>query len=249
MSEYLKRKSLAAVRVVLAVWHVVMGAWEVWRDFGPLDPNQRMHRAHLWAQRFFKRLHLELQVEGLPHAAPTLWVANHISWLDIMVLLAAAPCRLVSKSDVKAWPVIGHLADSAGTLFIERRQRRDAMRVVHDMAAALTDGQVLAVFPEGTTSNGEALLPFHANLLQSAIHAQVPVQPVAITYWDLEHQKRSLAPAYVGSDTLVTSLWRCMQLPRLGVKVRFLPPETQQGRDRRVWSVDLHQRLAQALAD
>ena len=249
MSARLRLKCVALARVVLAAWHILMGGWEVWRHFGGLNSTQRLVRSQRWAQRFLARLEIELEIEGQPNEAQTLLVANHISWLDILVLMAASPCRLVSKSEVKAWPLIGHLAQAAGTLFIERSQRRDAMRVVHDMAAALREGQVLAIFPEGTTSNGQALLPFHANLLQAAISANVPIQPVAISYWDLPQRTRSLAPAYIGDDTLVTSLWRTLQAPRLGVKVSFLPPQTQQGRDRRAWAADLHRQLAQHLYD
>jgi 1-acyl-sn-glycerol-3-phosphate acyltransferase len=247
MSKRLLRKGRAVARVVLAAWHILSGVWEVWRDFGALNEAERLDRAHRWARRFFERLQIELEVEGLPNSSQTLWVANHISWLDILVLLAASPCRLVSKSDVRAWPLIGGLAHAAGTVFIERRQRRDAMRVVHDMAAALKAGQVLAVFPEGTTSNGLGLLPFHANLLQAAIAADVPVQAVAITYWDLDCNTRSQAPAYVDDATLLASVWRTVQQPRLGVKVAFLTPETSQGRERRAWSRDLHQRLENRL--
>ena len=247
MSGQLRLKCRAAVRILLAIGHILSGVWEVWRDFDSLNEAQRLERAHRWAQRFFERLQIQLSVEGVPNTSQTLWIANHISWMDILVLLAASPCRLVSKSDVRAWPLIGGMAHAAGTVFIERRQRRDAMRVVHDMAAALKAGQVLAVFPEGTTSSGQSLLPFHANLLQAAIAVDVPVQPVAITYWDRNNNTRSQAAAYIDDDTLLASLWRTVQQPGLGVKVAFLQAETAQGRDRRAWSNELRQRLETCL--
>ena len=90
---------------------------------------------------------------------------------------AARHCRFVSKSDVQGWPLIGTLATAAGTLYIERSSRRDALRMVRSMQEALERGEVLAVFPEGTTGDGREMLPFHANLLQAAVAAKAPVQP------------------------------------------------------------------------
>src|SRR5207342_3377123 len=105
------------------------------------------------------------EVRGnMPTRGPMMLVANHISWLDILVLHASRHCRFVSKSDVAHWPLIGRLATAAGTMYIERESRRDALRIVHHMTEALASGDILAVFPEGTTSDGVTLLPFHANL-------------------------------------------------------------------------------------
>ncbi len=149
-------------------------------------------------------------------------MANHISWLDITALHAARFCRFVSKADVKAWPLIGALASGVGTLFIQRESRRDAMRVVHHMADSLRAGDVLAVFPEGTTSDGVALLPFHANLLQAAIAARAPVQPVALQFVDT-HTRRSAVwrPAMSGDDTLLGSVWRTVRAPGITVRIVF----------------------------
>ncbi len=148
-----------------------------------------------WARRMLEVLGIALQVRGQPPLrGPMLLVANHISWLDILVLHAARHCRFVSKADVKRWPLIGALATGAGTLYIERESRRDAMRVVHHMAASLRSGDIVAVFPEGTTSDGMTLLPFHANLVQAAISAQAPVQPVALQFVEAAHRPHEPGP-------------------------------------------------------
>ena len=104
----------------------------------------------------WRLLGIRLELRGQPPAAgPVLLVANHISWLDILVMHAARHCRFVSKSDVRHWPLIGTLATGAGTLYIERESRRDAMRVVHHMADSLKRGRRRwRCFPEGTTSDG-----------------------------------------------------------------------------------------------
>jgi 1-acyl-sn-glycerol-3-phosphate acyltransferase len=179
-----------------------------------------------------------LQVHGRAHTGPVLLVANHISWLDIVVMLAAQYCRFVAKSELKAWPLVGPLATAAGTLYIERASSRDALRVVHHMAERLQAGDVLAVFPEGTTGDGVEVLPFHANLLQAAIAAQTPAQAVGLRFVDAWGQP-SFAPCYIGDDTFVGSVWRTLCARGLVVHVAFAAPDLPQGRKRRVWAVDL----------
>jgi 1-acyl-sn-glycerol-3-phosphate acyltransferase len=165
--------------------------------------------------------------------------ANHISWLDILVMHAACHCRFVAKSEIRSWPLVGVLTTGGGSLYIERGSRNDAMRVVHQMAQALQQGQVLAVFPEGRTGDGMTLLPFHANLLQAAISADVPIQPIALQFIDAQTQALSLAPCYRDDDTLISSLWRTLCAPPLLAQVRYGDKQTAQGRNRREWAQDL----------
>jgi 1-acyl-sn-glycerol-3-phosphate acyltransferase len=174
-----------------------------------------------------------------------LLVANHISWLDISALHAARYCRFVSKSDVKGWPMIGRLAAGVGTLFIERQSRRDTRRIVHNMAASLSAGDVLAVFPEGTTGDGVHLLPFHGNLLQAAITANASIQPVALTFVDELTGQHSQVPCYRDGEKLITSVWRTLGTPGIAVHVSFGAMQMAEGRDRRAWAADLHAAIAQ----
>ena len=113
------------------------------------------------------------------------------------------------------------------------------MRVVHQMAESLKRGEVVAVFPEGTTSDGTAMLPFHGNLIQAAISANAPVQPVALSFLDSKTRATSLAPCYVDEDTLVVSIWRTLSSQAITAVVGYGEPETAQGRDRRAWARDL----------
>ena len=182
-------------------------------------------------------LRIDLKVLGpVPGSGPLLLVSNHISWLDILVIHAARHCRFISKSDVKSWPLIGTLATAAGTLYIERSSRRDAMRMVHGMAAALQEGNLLAVFPEGTTGDGREVLPFHGNLLQAAIAVDAPVQPIALRFMDTRSSSVSVAPCYVGDESLVVSVWRTLCTSDLQAVVHFGPAQRANGRDRRAWA-------------
>jgi 1-acyl-sn-glycerol-3-phosphate acyltransferase len=175
-----------------------------------------------------------------------LLVANHISWVDILVMHAARHCRFVAKADVRRWPLIGQLATGGGTLYIERESRRDALRVVHRMADCLREGDILAVFPEGTTSDGSGILPFHANLLQAAISANAPAQPVGLTFVDTATRVPSAAPAYVGDDSLVGSVWRTVMAPPLTAIVSYGEPQLAGDRERRQWAAQLRAQVAAA---
>ena len=234
------RGLVVVYKLVRVLWHALAGYFTIVFVFPRLAPTAREARVQAWAQGLLRVLGLTLQVRGEPVAlGPALIVANHISWLDILALHAGRHCRFVAKSDVHHWPLIGRMATGAGTLYIERESRRDALRVVHHMADSLRAGQVLAVFPEGTTSDGVSLLPFHANLLQAAIAADAPVQPVALGYIDRATGQRSLAPLYIGDDTLVGSVWRTLISAPITVTLPYGVPQTCDGRDRRVWAVDL----------
>lgn len=223
-----------------ALWWAVWGVWVITRRFPKLNPEQRAAQVQLWSQRMLRAFGVRVQSQGPVWGGPVLRVANHLSWLDILVMNAVAPSRFVSKSEVRQWPLIGTLTVGAGTLLIEREKRRDAMRVVHHMAESLQAGDAVAVFPEGTTSNGEALLPFHANLLQAAVVTDAPVQPWALRYRHARTGQPHHAPLFVGDTTLAASLLSTLLASDLVAEVRLGEPQHCNGRDRRSWAEDLH---------
>lgn len=230
----------ASWRALRAIGHVLRGLWIIRSEFGRLTPPQTQLLVREWSRQMLTILGVELVVRGTPPAhGPFLMVANHISWLDILVMNAAHPSRFVSKSDVKSWPLLGSLITGAGTLYIERESRRDAMRVVHHMADRLRAGDILTVFPEGTTGDGRALLPFHANLFQAAITANAPVLPVALSFADSLRGGRHDAPVFVGDTTLVASIWTTLCADGVQAQVLYGEAQPPRGRDRRTWSQDL----------
>jgi 1-acyl-sn-glycerol-3-phosphate acyltransferase len=236
-------KSLLAIwKLLRGLCHVLLGMWWVHVHFPRLSPEQRDMRVQVWSLQFLALWGIHVKVLGQPVVAgPALIVANHISWLDISVMHAARHCRFVSKSDIRNWPLVGTLARGCKTLFIERASRKDALRMVKDMADAMKGGDVVAVFPEGTTSDGRDLLPFHANLIQSAILAEAPVQPMSLKFVDARTGETSFAPCYIGDDTLIGSIWRTLTAPPILAVVHFGEPQLAHGRDRRSWSNDLRQ--------
>ena len=228
-------------KLLRAMAHATGGWFTIRFSFPRMSPEERALAVQHWAGKMLQIFGITLVVQGTPPTrGPLLLIINHLSWLDILIVHAAKHVRFVGKSNIRQWPMIGSLSTGAGTLYIERERRRDAMRVVHHMAESLRAGDLIAVFPEGTTGDGHALLPFHANLLQAAISAGAPVQPAALRFADSERGETSFAPSYIGDDTLVDSVWRTLCAPPLTAFLRFGDPQDSRGRERRAWAMALH---------
>jgi 1-acyl-sn-glycerol-3-phosphate acyltransferase len=237
----------ASARLLRAVVHVLHGML-VMTQFSRLTLAQRHQRIQWWSAGLLRCMGIELQVSGTVRTGAALVVANHVSWLDIAAIHSAAPhARFVSKADVLAWPLLGWLIKNAGTLFIERERKRDALRVVHAVADVMKAGETVAVFPEGTTGPGPELLPFHANLLQAAVATEVPVQPVVLRFVD-RVAPFSSAVAFVGDTTLAQSLWSVACADGLKVQVHLLPAMATRHADRRALAEHLRQVMAEELA-
>ena len=237
----------ASLRLVRCVVHGLRGLAIVLLLFPRLGIEAR--RAHIrgWSAEMLRRIGVELRAEGRPLEAGGLLAINHVSWLDIMAVHAVVPqARFVSKADVKAWPLVSRLVDAAGTLYLERERKRDARRVVGAMGEALAQGDTVAIFPEGTTSTGHGLLPFHANLLQAAIAAGVPVQPVALRYADATHAV-SEAVEFVGATSMLQSLWRTAAGEGVVLRLVFLAPHGGAGAERRALADALRADIGTAL--
>ena len=238
----------AGVRIARCVVHGLHGLAIVLFVFPRLGVREKEARIRWWSTRMLGVIGIALQTEGRPCEGGCLLAVNHVSWLDIMAVHAVVPsARFVSKADVRAWPLVSRLVDAAGTLYLERERKRDALRVVHAMAESLRRGETVAIFPEGTTGTGHALLPFHANLLQAAVATGASVQPVALRYADASHAV-SEAVEFVGNTTMLQSLWRTAIGERVVVRLVFLPPRPAAGAERRELAQALRADIAEALA-
>lgn len=234
-------------RLTRATLHGLHGLAIVLLRFPTLAQAEREARIRWWSGRMFDKLGMRLHVHGSFRPGAKLVVANHVSWLDILAVHAACPeARFISKAEVRHWPLVSRLVDSARTLYLERERARDALRVVHQAADALKAGDTVAVFPEGTVNDGHALLPFHGNMLQAAIATQVPVQPVALSYRDEAGVSRAVL--FTGEITLKQSLWWIACSRGIDVRVQVLPAEGARHADRRALAEHLRQTIAAALA-
>jgi lyso-ornithine lipid O-acyltransferase len=152
--------------------------------------------------------------EGAMPLGPALFAANHVSYLDPIVVGSLVPCVPISKVDVSAWPVIGGFARDLGVLFVERGNGHSGMRVLRDAARALEGGVSVLNFPEGTTTTGDRVLRFREGLFAVARSAGVPVVPVAISYDPPDL-------AWVDAQTFVPHYLRLAGSPRARAQVRF----------------------------
>ncbi|MEV0777516.1 lysophospholipid acyltransferase family protein [Streptomyces sp. NPDC050428] len=189
-----------------------------------------------WTRTVIRIFGLRIQVEGAPLAAPftvpldapltaspdapgsgVLVVANHISWLDIPLIATLFPGRVLAKSDIRRWPVLGLVAELGGTLFVDRDRLRALPDTVRDVRDALRAGSRVIVFPEGSTWCGRDQGRFTAAMFQAALDAGAAVRPVRIGY-------RPLGPAaFVGDDPLAASLWRIVVARGLTAEIEVLP--------------------------
>lgn len=241
------RAVVAAWRLVRAVVHALHGLLVVLLLFPWLPLPRQRARIAWWSRGMLRVLGIGLQVQGAPRPGAKLLVANHVNWLDILVVHAVCPeARFVSKAEVRQWPLVSRLVDSARTLYLRREHRRDALRVVHEVGEALAGGDTVAVFPEGTTGPGEVPLPFHANLLQAAIATTIPVQPLALRYAD---RGRAFSPAaqWLGEATLLDSLWALARADGLVAHLAWLPAQATAHADRRALAARLREQIAAAL--
>ena len=223
---------LRAWRCLRLLLHFVYGVVLVAVVRPRLSDSRRLMQKQRWSRRLLEILGVRLDVTLSGVEPASLIVANHISWLDIYALNAARPMAFVAKDDVRSWPLVGWLARHSDTVFLRRGSRAPIRTVNAEVGELLGAGKDVALFPEGTTSDGTQLLAFHAALLQAAVTGGRPLQPVAIAYFDAAG-RRSTAPAYAGETTLWQSLAAVLACRQLTVRLRATPPLAARGADRR----------------
>lgn len=182
----------------------------------------RCRMNEMWSGSLMRICGVQVCVVGSPPmSGAALWVANHVSWIDIFILSHVRCVAFIAKSEIRAWPVIGWLVEKAGTLFINRSQRNSLRHVGEHMKVLFDRGQVVGLFAEGTTSTGLDVLPFHTSLFEPPLRASVDIQPVALRFY--YQGQRSERLAFVGDESLVHNLWVLMGLTGVKVEVEFLP--------------------------
>lgn len=208
-------------------------------------PIDRTPYARFCFQGAARCLGFRVRQQGQAASGPVLFISNHISWSDIPILGGTAPLRFLSKAEVGKWPVIGWLAHQAGTLFIQRRSGKSGLSR-QEIANTLRQGQSVLVFPEGTTTAGLTVLPFHQRLLWASADAGVSIQPISIGYLR-DGQPDHLAP-FIGDDEFTSHLTRLLHKPAVEVGVIYHPPVTvTPGSDLNDLSQTLHQTVSNGL--
>lgn len=230
-SQWIKRWT----RIVRFALHFVRGLIIAAFLFPLQSTERRKREIEHWSLALLDRLNVRLFLHGMPPqygGRALMVVSNHVSWLDIFAVNAIVPSRFVAKSEVRAWPLAGWLAARTGTLFIDRARRHDTARINHAVSAALIEGDVFAVFPEGTTTDGSTVLKFHASLLEPALEADAAVQPVALWYERTDGTLCTEA-SYSGGKSMWDTLMGITSQHEVRVHVCFLQPILPASRHRR----------------
>lgn len=180
---------------------------------------------------------------GAPAAPGTLVLANHLSWLDIVVLLAQHRLAFVAKNEVKSWPIVGALADRIGVVFIDRTRKRDLLRAIPVLEQRLRAGYCVVLFPEGTTTNGNRMAPFKSALVEAAVRARAPVQPVVLRANAYANPE---ALCWIDDESLAANLPRVWRTPGAQFEVTWLPPLAPCG-DRKLMTRNARAQMEAAL--
>ncbi|APB99465.1 lysophospholipid acyltransferase family protein [Polynucleobacter asymbioticus] len=222
----MKANSLVKAFNWLRVWsHVFGGLATLCFRFPFIGQPTKNKLIQNWSIHLLSILGIELRLKKadiLP-TAPFLLASNHISWVDIHAINAFQPIRFVAKSEVEGWPVFGWMAKQLGTIFINRNNSRHGKYIANEVAKALKT-QSVCIFPEGTSTVGETVLPFKPNLFEAAVIAQVPVYSLAISYKSTESGERSDIPAFIGDMGLLESISSILSHQKLAVELTFILP-------------------------
>lgn len=228
------RTLLAPLRSALLLMHVLAGLAIAASIFPWLEQSGRNRIIRGWSRLLLMICGAGLRVTGLslppaiartgiePGSRGRMLLANHISWIDPFALNASVPSRFVAKAEIRGWPLLGVLVTRVGTLYVERGRRHAVASMNHRVRDRLKDGETVAIFPEGTTTDGRSLLPFHSNLIAPALEVGAECWPVALRY--SEGGAASTAAAFIGEMSIIASLWKILLARRLQIEVAFLEP-------------------------
>ncbi len=216
---------LRLFRLARLALHLVRGLAIAWLLFPKLPGAEKQAHTRRWSNTLLSILSVSVREKNAPKQLPgrCMLVLNHISWLDIFVVDARFPATFIAKSEIRNWPMVGWLSTLVGTLYIERGKRSEARRARQMIAAEIERGTLIAVFPEGVTTFGRSLEPFHSALFQPALDAAATLQPVALRYLDAAGRHTDAA-GYVGDTSLLESVWTIVSTRHMVAEFSLLAP-------------------------
>jgi len=197
-----------------------------------------------WLKRFSNIVNLHIILEGELPKPGALIVSNHISWLDILIIGQYLPAYFIAKSDISNWPIIGFMAKQGGTLFIRRGDKQHIRTTTDKMLWLLKQNANIVAFPEGTTTHGDEVLPFHSSLFQPAQLSRSVIQPVAIQYQGIARQK---AP-FVGDDDFISHLIKILAMDNIVVNLTFMPAIDGRENNRRSISTETRNLISEKIS-
>ena len=221
------------------------GIWFVARFFIPNKIHWRQSILYWWTLSFSKISRMHLKIVGTPPKPPFFLVCNHLSIADMSVLRIAAKGVFVAKNEVNGWPVAGRIIRDMGMVFIDRQNRRDIPRAGEEIIKRLDDGEGVIVFPEGTSTKGETVLPFNSSFLQFAAVKNIPVSYASISYQTPPgDMPANQAICWWEDISFFEHLWRMFKQREFTATVTFGDAPIQ-NEDRKLLAAELHDRVAE----
>lgn len=220
----------------------------LWILFPRLDRPQRLDHGRRWAQRILLILGIEIQCDGVSMPAGAgLVVSNHLSWLDILVIQSLMPAVFVAKAEVRGWPLIGWMAHSCATIFVNRSSRVSAREMADSAASLIEQGFSVVAFPEGTSGDGRDLGTFHSNIFEGAIKTGALVQPVTLKHLHGLTGMPTTAAIYIDDMTLMDSLKNVLATSNLIIQVHLGDCIASAGHGRKSLAQHAHQSIRDQL--
>lgn len=234
---------LALVPVTLPIALLAGTRFALRRQVGGEALHERLVR--VWCRGLVRLFGFRIRVFGEPLPGPVLFVANHISWLDIVLLDSARPVSFVAKAEIGHWPLIGWLAARSRTIFHRRGNTDSLQAVMTRVVERLREGEPVGVFPEGGSGRGGRVGTFHARIFQTALDAAVPVQPVALRYG--RNGRQDPRVPFAAGEKFLPNFLRILGGPRLDAELHFLPPVTPTPDARRQMAEEARARIVATL--
>jgi len=200
----------------------------------------------LWVNDLNRSMNVKVHVTGEIMPKQGMFVSNHISWLDTIVLSGIKPLSFIARHDLEFWPFLGTFTSRMQSVFINRDNKFHAYRSIPAIEKKLNEGRSVHVFPEGTTSVGKTVLPFYSMFYEAAVRCKRPVQPVVIKYRDAEGNLLP-EPAYIDDDSFGDTLGRMFLVDCIHAHVHFLPVLDSKLFDRKKLSQKSRELISQAL--
>ncbi|MFN0318061.1 MAG: lysophospholipid acyltransferase family protein [Burkholderiales bacterium] len=227
--------------------HLLRGAATIAFVFPLADRARQRRLIEAWSRRLLRILRVRVQTPEIAAFAPrSIVLANHVSWLDIWLLHSVSAVCFVAKAEVRSWPLIGWMAHKSQTLFIQRERRRDTSRINQIVCSALHARETVAIFPEGTTSDGTCVRRFNASLLQPAVEMDAAVHVLAIRYIGSDGLA-NVEVAYADETTLWQSLQKILAHREVTAELIYLGELEVPGRTRREIAQDAEHRVRHAV--
>jgi 1-acyl-sn-glycerol-3-phosphate acyltransferase len=211
---------------------------------GRLSRRWNEFAVRTWTRGLVGALGLEVDVIGTPPPKPFFMVANHLSYLDILVLGARLGPTFISKHELATWPVLGHLARVTGVIFVNRDRRRDAVRVLDEIDTAVARGAGVVLFPEGTSHKGDRIYPLKTALLEWAAKKHYPVHAVSLSYGTPDKAFSAADDICWWGDTpFAPHFLNLLTIPKVTATMSFAPEPVVED-NRSVLGSRLHEKLA-----